>query len=204
MLKLFTTLLISTILTLPACAAIPALPGVHRIDIQQGNVLTQEMVDKLESGMTKNQVRFVLGSPPLVDVFHQERWDYIYSVQPGGDDREQRRITLFFEDDQLARMEGDITPATDGQAESVAADTTDTTEETEVTVPQIEEKKGFFSGLKNAVGLGGEEDFAPLPSGGIESESTDLEAGEADEEEAISEPIDTLEEPTDATGEPVP
>lgn len=198
--KLLVILSIGAILILPACSALPALPGVHRIDIQQGNILTQEMVDKLEPGMDKSQVRFVLGSPPLVDAFHQERWDYIYSIQPGGKDREQRRITLFFEDDRLARMEGDITPSAGGQEESVESD--DAAEEATVSVPQIEKKRGFFGGLKNAVGLGGEEEFAPLPSSAIEDDVSD--ETELDDDDSISEPIDTLGEPADPATAPPP
>jgi outer membrane protein assembly factor BamE len=100
------------------------IPGVHKIDIQQGNVITQEMVDKLKPGMTKNQVKFVLGTPAIADAFHQNRWDYVYSLQPGGGERQQQRLTLFFDDDKLTRIEGDVKPAAapssppDGPAEA--------------------------------------------------------------------------------------
>lgn len=153
--KLLISLFAGAILALSACSSL-SLPGVHKIDIQQGNVITQEMVDKLKPGMDKSQVRFVLGTPPIVDVFHQERWDYVYSMQPGGDDREQRRISLFFDNEKLARMEGDVVPAT-GAREQQAG------KETVVSVPTSNQKKGLFTRLKNAIGLGKRDDLAKLP-----------------------------------------
>jgi len=86
-------------------------PGVYKIDIQQGNVITQEMVDQLKPGMTRNQVQFVMGTPLVSDTFHQNRWDYFYSYKPGGKDRDQKIISLYFEDERLARLEGDLVPA---------------------------------------------------------------------------------------------
>lgn len=112
--KLRIVSLLSASLALAGCPSVP-IPGVHKIDIQQGNVITQEMVSKLKPGMTKNQVKFVLGTPPITDAFHQDRWDYIYSLQQGGGERQQRRLTLFFDDDKLTRIEGDIKPAAAGQ-----------------------------------------------------------------------------------------
>lgn len=108
--KLRIVSLLSASLALAGCPSVP-IPGVHKIDIQQGNVITQEMVSKLKPGMTKNQVKFVLGTPPITDAFHQDRWDYVYSLQQGGGERQQRRLTLFFDGDKLARIEGDIKPA---------------------------------------------------------------------------------------------
>jgi outer membrane protein assembly factor BamE len=89
------------------------LPGLgpHKIDIQQGNAVTQEMVAKLRPGMTRNQVRFALGTPLLVDPFRVDRWDYYYSYSKGGDLVEQRKLAVFFKDDKLDRVEGDVIPA---------------------------------------------------------------------------------------------
>jgi outer membrane protein assembly factor BamE len=89
------------------CSAIPA-PWVYKIDIQQGNIITQDMLDQLKPGMGPQEVRAILGTPMLTDPFHPERWDYVYNFQPGGKRRQQRRITLIFENDRLARVEGDI------------------------------------------------------------------------------------------------
>lgn len=85
-------------------------PGVYKIDIPQGNVVTQEMVDQLRPGMTYNQVRFIMGTPLITDTFSGERWDYLYSIQRGGNPREQERISLFFENNQLSRISGDFRP----------------------------------------------------------------------------------------------
>lgn len=96
---------------LAACAG---FPGVYKIDIEQGNSITQEMVDQLRPGMTKRQVRFIMGTPLAQDPFNQERWDYIYSMQPGGEDREQERLTVIFDDeDRLASFAGDFEPDID-------------------------------------------------------------------------------------------
>jgi outer membrane protein assembly factor BamE len=95
------------------CKQVPMLPGIgpHKIDIQQGNAVTQEMVAKLQPGMTRSQVRFVLGTPLLVDPFRTDRWDYYYSYIKRGDLVEQRRMAVFFKDDKLDRIEGDVIAA---------------------------------------------------------------------------------------------
>ncbi len=83
----------------------------HKIDIQQGNVVTQEMIDKLKPGMTPSQVRFVLGTPLVVDPFRTDRWDYVYRLEQKGRLVETRRITVVFEDDRLKGIEGNVMPA---------------------------------------------------------------------------------------------
>ena len=85
-------------------------PGVHRITIQQGNVITQSMVDRLRPGMTKSQVRFVLGNPVVDDPLNQARWDYFYSIQVAGGDVIQRKLQLYFIDERLSYFEGDFAP----------------------------------------------------------------------------------------------
>lgn len=92
---------------LTACS-VPAVLKPYRMEIQQGNFFTQEQVDKLKLGMTKEQVRFVLGTPLLTDVFHADRWDYVYRRQKARSDYlEERHITLFFERNQLKHIEAD-------------------------------------------------------------------------------------------------
>jgi outer membrane protein assembly factor BamE len=82
---------------------------VYRVDVPQGNVVTQDMLDLLKPGMSPNQVRFVLGTPLLTDPFHKERWDYFYSLRKGNaQTAETRRVTVYFKNDQLARIEGDV------------------------------------------------------------------------------------------------
>jgi len=87
---------------------LPSLISPYRIDIQQGNVVTQEMVSKLKVGMTRSQVRFVLGSPLVTDMFHSDRWDYVYTMQKQGKPEERRRLTVIFDGDKLATLEGDV------------------------------------------------------------------------------------------------
>ena len=85
-------------------------PGVYKIAIAQGNIITQEMVDQLRPGMTKRQVIFVMGTPLVRDPYHQDRWDYIYNFQPGGGVRGQERVSVFFMDDELVSFTGDFVP----------------------------------------------------------------------------------------------
>ena len=87
-------------------------PGVYKIDVQQGNVVTQEMVDQLRPGMTTRQVRFIMGTPLIQDTFAPDRWDYLYSMQAGHNPREQERISLIFENDRLVGLAGDFVPGT--------------------------------------------------------------------------------------------
>ncbi len=82
----------------------------YRADIQQGNWVTAEQVARLEQGMTREQVRYVLGTPTLKDIFHANRWDYPYYNKPGYGNAEERRFTVWFENDQLVRWEGDEQP----------------------------------------------------------------------------------------------
>lgn len=88
-----------------------SFPGVYKIDIQQGNVVSQDMIDQLRPGMTRRQVRFIMGNPLITDTFHANRWDYLYSLQPGGGARQQERISLVFDgSDQLVGLSGDFIP----------------------------------------------------------------------------------------------
>lgn len=88
-----------------------SFPGVYKIDIQQGNVVTQDMIDQLKPGMTRRQVRFIMGNPLITDTFHANRWDYLYSIQPGGGKRQQERVSLMFDgNDQLVGLNGDFMP----------------------------------------------------------------------------------------------
>ena len=80
----------------------------YRIDVRQGNYVSQEMVAQLKPGMTREQVRFVLGTPLVTDVFHADRWDYIYRFQPGKGEVQERRLSVIFENGQLARLDGDV------------------------------------------------------------------------------------------------
>jgi outer membrane protein assembly factor BamE len=100
-------LLVLLLLQLASCGWL----APYRIDIQQGNFVSQEMAAQLKRGMTREQVRFVLGTPLVADIFHAERWDYLYLLDRPGQPRVQRRLAVFFEGDKLARVEGDAVAA---------------------------------------------------------------------------------------------
>ncbi|UCV19917.1 outer membrane protein assembly factor BamE [Ferribacterium limneticum] len=100
-----------------ACSYKPGFINEYKIDIQQGNVLTQEMVSQLKPGQTRDQVRFLLGTPMVADIFHQQRWDYVYRYQSGQTGKvEARKFTAFFNNDGLLeRVEGDIAEGESGE-----------------------------------------------------------------------------------------
>ena len=80
----------------------------HKIDVQQGNFLDQEAISKLKPGMSRSQVRFLLGTPLITDPFHPERWDYMFIDRKAGKLKEERRLTLYFDGDKLARATSDF------------------------------------------------------------------------------------------------
>ena len=115
-----TTVVLTAAALLAGCASstdsgskLISFPGAYKIDIQQGNVITQEMVDQLRPGMTRNQVQYVMGTPLLEDAFDKNRWDYVSSNQPGGKKRTQQTLTIFFKDDKLSSIQGDLRPEAD-------------------------------------------------------------------------------------------
>lgn len=101
----------ASLLLLLGAAGCSYLPQItpYRMEIQQGNMVTQDMVSKLVPGLTKEQVRFILGTPLIVDPFRVDRWDYVFIRQPENKSEiEKRRIAVFFEDNKLKRVEGDV------------------------------------------------------------------------------------------------
>jgi outer membrane protein assembly factor BamE len=93
------------------CSLAPSLTP-YRMEIQQGNYVTQEMAVQLKPGLTRDQVRFVLGTPLVSDIFHEGRWDYVFTRQRANSrEIEHRRIAVFFVDGKLQRVEGDIVVA---------------------------------------------------------------------------------------------
>jgi len=95
------------VLGLSACSSILEAMA-HKIDVQQGNIITQDMIDQLQPGVDPGQVRTILGTPLLTDPFHPERWDYVYTMKQPGHKREERHITVLFQNDRLARIQGDV------------------------------------------------------------------------------------------------
>ncbi|MEH3085357.1 MAG: outer membrane protein assembly factor BamE [Xylophilus ampelinus] len=90
----------------------------YKIDIVQGNFVSKEQVAALQPGMSKLQVREILGTPLITSVFHADRWDYVFTIKRPNVQAEPRRLTVFFKDDALLRSEGDEMPS---EAEFVAS-----------------------------------------------------------------------------------
>ncbi|MFV8833689.1 outer membrane protein assembly factor BamE [Aquisalimonas sp.] len=85
------------------------IPFAYEVPVQQGNIITEEMIAELEPGMTRRQVQFVLGTPAIEDIFRDDRWDYIHTEAAGGGGRPDR-LTVFFDGDRLVRVEGNLAP----------------------------------------------------------------------------------------------
>lgn len=148
-----------TAILLAGCSSVPRIVTEYRIDVQQGNVLTQEMVDRLRPGLTRDQVRFALGTPMLVDMFRSDRWDYVYRLQKGRTNEvETRRFSVFFDaDGKLARVSGDVQPAQAGDAGAAAPESRareiDLGTLPEGSTPPPPEEKGIFGKMLESVGF---------------------------------------------------
>ncbi len=195
-------------LLLSACSGFLStdnIPFVYRVDVQQGNVVTQDMLAQLKPGMDKNKVTYIMGSPLITDVFHQDRWDYVYTFKKGGGKTSLRRVSLFFEDDVLSRIDGDVktasgkimvTPRRDEMVEvpkQQDANLVNRLKNTiglgdEEAVPQSSppkqatkpvnepEKLGFFGRLRKRLGFGHEEPGSTVPE--VHRDPTDPDAGD--------------------------
>lgn len=95
-------------LCLSACSSL-RFPWAYQLVVQQGNYVEQNMIDSLEVGMTRRQVKFVMGSPLIEDTFNADRWDYFYEVKRGEDQLTRKLFTVYFEADKLARWDGELT-----------------------------------------------------------------------------------------------
>lgn len=147
------------LLWLAGCSSVPSL--LYKIEIQQGNVITQEMVDKLKPGMTKSQVRFALGSPMISDAFHENRWDYLYRFDQRGRLIEQKNLVVLFEDDKLVRIAGSFaTPA--AFLQPLPAEPTEPARVAEPMPPV-----GSVESDRQLTEEAGEERAAPVPEGGV-------------------------------------
>ena len=96
--------------------------GVYKLDINQGNYITQDQVGKLREGQTKQQVRAILGTPLVTSPFRENRWDYVYEFQRQGVTTEHRTFTVFFTEDKLARWSGDELPTSAAELNRTAAE----------------------------------------------------------------------------------
>ena len=99
----FLTVLLS-FLFISACS----IPQVYKLTVQQGNIVTQEMVDELKVGMTKRQVAYVMGTPLIRSPFQQNRWDYLYPLERRDKIVKDYQVTVFFEGDLYTHFEGEV------------------------------------------------------------------------------------------------
>lgn len=148
-------------LLLAACSSGPIenmrVPLIHRVDVQQGNIITQDMLAQLKLGMEKAKVRYIMGTPLVTDVFHADRWDYVYTLQAGDEGHPvQRRVSLYFSGDRLRRVAGNVKPAKGALAPRPRQDVT-------VEVPASED--GFFDDLWSGMGWGDDDEAKVRGSG---------------------------------------
>lgn len=145
-------------LALGGCSWVPRPINEYKIDVQQGNVLTQDMVSQLKPGLTKDQVRFLLGTPVLMDMFHANRWDYVYRLKKGSTGEvEMRKFSTFFDaSDRLVRVGGDVAAL---ESADLSAQPTNKMRELDLgsvpegTVAPPVEEKGFFGRMLESVGF---------------------------------------------------
>jgi outer membrane protein assembly factor BamE len=141
-------------LLLAGCAGDPVasrLPWVYRIEVQQGNVFTQEEVNQLRTGMSKRQVLYILGYPMITDPFHADRWDYYYHYDPGSDgasEAGQEVLTLRFRDDELVNISGSLQPQPGAGSDRPAGHVS------VVVPPQEREDPGILTRMWRWIGFG--------------------------------------------------
>lgn len=177
--------LIPVVLLLSACSWSPdlssiGLPRVHKVDVQQGNVIEQDQINQLRPGMTQTQVRFVMGTPMLDDSFHARRWDYLYRFKPGYGDIEIKQATLYFnEAGKLINIQGTFRPGDEAEDKHI------TTEIVVVPLEDYEEddsEKGwwgrfvdFFSWTDEHRGIPTDDDIPVSPRGEGEAQPGTIE-----------------------------
>jgi outer membrane protein assembly factor BamE len=134
---------------LSGCSSWSELSLVHSPDIEQGNIITPEMVALLEPGMTQRQVRFALGTPMLIDVFHKQRWEYLFSVKRRNQPIEIKVFRVYFDGDEMTHYTGDIQPD-----EQISAPPEK--QELLVSVPDYDGDLGILERLWYSLGFGEE------------------------------------------------
>ncbi len=148
--SLFSLCLLASLLLASCSTLLNNLPGVYSLEIQQGNIVDQAMIDQLRPGMNKRQVLYIMGSPMLIDTFHQKRWDYVYSDQPSGNkDKVQKRITLLFDNDQIVGMQGDLRPS--------AVPVVKSSNEATVDIPKRDLDKTLWEKITGLLGYSGND-----------------------------------------------
>jgi outer membrane protein assembly factor BamE len=114
-----TAVLLTTVVLLAGCSYLKVpnvqnilkYPNVHKVVIRQGNIIDQEMIDQLRPGLTRSQVRYILGTPLIADSFNQSRWDYYYSIKVPGLKEMRERVSIYFSEDKLSYFTGDYLPS---------------------------------------------------------------------------------------------
>ena len=112
---------VAMILLIMGCSTF-RFPGVHRITVQQGNVISQTMIDKLRPGMTKSQIRFILGNAVVDDSLDRDQWDYVYTIQVAGGEVLRRILILHFREERLSYFEGDFLPSENAELTTIEED----------------------------------------------------------------------------------
>lgn len=158
---------------LSACTSVASLVTPYKIDIQQGNVVTREQARALQPGMSRAQVREVLGSPLLTSVFHVDRWDYVFTFRRQGQAPQQRKLAVYFKGDVLERFDADDLPT---EAEFVAsldgrrkADKVPVLEATEAQLKAFQESntRGSSAGTAAEPPVPSPRSYPPLEAPGV-------------------------------------
>lgn len=110
-------------------------PGVHKINVQQGHILTDDMLTQLKPGLNKRQVRFILGTPLIEDIFNDDRWDYYYSLKMGDGRFYKRTLTVYFDGNIMTHYDGDNLPELTSDDDTESDETDSQTREPETPVP---------------------------------------------------------------------
>ena len=113
----FSAILFVTCITLILSNCSSKMLTIHKIDVQQGNAIEHEKVEQLKIGMTKNQVKFLMGSPLITDVFHPDRWDYVFHLIPDYGETERYHLTIFFDGDLVSEIRKGDMPEPDDSAD---------------------------------------------------------------------------------------
>lgn len=111
--------------------------SIHKLDIQQGNVITKQMTEKLKIGMDKGQVRFILGTPSISDPFHKNRWDYIFTLATDAGKKEANHIKVIFENNRVVRFTGTAAQATTHASSEKQIDTPIKTSIKAINTPKV-------------------------------------------------------------------
>ena len=169
----------------PSILPVDKLPGIYRIPIQQGNLITQEMVNELRPGMTKQQVRYLLGTPLLIDTFNEDRWEYMYTSKPeswrADTPTETQRFELIFDKGRLIKITGDLYP----QSEAMAKITKDKNRERTIVIPPDAPRNEDFLGFIEKIvykATGKEDDTKILKAPTTEEQVAEEEKQQEDDQ----------------------